>query len=361
MSVIYFKASAKRRKKFQIKTTILKEETKKYVVKEPIYRDGKKHLYDAFLNQNYLLPVFGEMTVVSDYVENKLITPYIEGESFTNKLRKALLTGNEDAIEKLLTLWKKIIRGKNNDCIFDNSENFQMIFGDAKELIGDEAIGIANLDCSADNIFFLSNDTIKIIDYEWVFSFPVPLELAYYRVLQVFYLQNKEVTDWEYLLNYSKIEQSKISIYERLLAMLTKYIFFEESNGINYATLGDQFLIAKISEETGNKSVKYVFPKDIVPKGSRIVLYGAGQVGQEFYQYLRKQENIELVHWVDKRANVYKRQGLNVDSVEKIKLSSFDYILIAIRDDTIVEQVKMELAEIGILADKIIWERYQIV
>ncbi len=93
-------------------------------------------------------------------------------------------------------------------------------------------------------------------------------------------------------------------------------------------------------------------------KDKSVILYGAGTVGKNYYTQLARYQSCEIVAWVDKD---YQQQQMNIDYFELlppediVKLK-FDYIIIASLDRYVAEQIKNQLAELGIDIKKIVWE-----
>ena len=48
--------------------------------------------------------------------------------------------------------------------------------------------------------------------------------------------------------------------------------------------------------------MKFLFPFDKVPKDSRIVLYGAGECGRDYYLELKETNWCSIALWVDRNA-----------------------------------------------------------
>lgn len=82
---------------------------------------------------------------------------------------------------------------------------------------------------------------------------------------------------------------------------------------------------------------EFVFPYDRISKGCRIVLYGAGKMGQSFYRQIQATQYCEIAAWVDIKGS---DAGENVDFPGKISEVSYDYVLIAIGMQRIVDEVK---------------------
>ena len=97
---------------------------------------------------------------------------------------------------------------------------------------------------------------------------------------------------------------------------------------------------------------RYLFPFDKVEKGCRLVLYGAGQVGQTFQRQLEKSSFCEIVCWVDKNYQLYADK--EIQSIEFIAKVEYDCILIAVYGRETAVAIKDNLIKTGVDASKII-------
>lgn len=96
----------------------------------------------------------------------------------------------------------------------------------------------------------------------------------------------------------------------------------------------------------------FLFPFSDVNKNSNIVLYGAGNVGKEFYEELMKTGYCANVLWVDKNAEYICDS--RVKPINIIFENDYDYYVIAIDNDRITEQVSKMLVLNGVDQSKII-------
>ncbi len=94
----------------------------------------------------------------------------------------------------------------------------------------------------------------------------------------------------------------------------------------------------------------YLFPFVNVPKGSRIVLYGAGKIGKQFYEQLMALRYFASVMWVDQDYKIKQ----NVENPKAAKPKDFDYIVIAIKDCVTSNLIKTQLVSSGWNSAKII-------
>lgn len=100
--------------------------------------------------------------------------------------------------------------------------------------------------------------------------------------------------------------------------------------------------------------IGYLFPFDIVPAKSKIILYGAGAIGQLFYQQIQRIEYCTVIVWVDKNYTSYQKLG--VSSIDSVKCNKeYDYVVIAVERDDLVRQIILDLTFRGIDESKIVW------
>lgn len=108
--------------------------------------------------------------------------------------------------------------------------------------------------------------------------------------------------------------------------------------------------------------MNYLFPFQLVPKDSILILYGAGTVGLCFYKQLETTGYARVALWVDKNWENCKKKNFPVNAVESIHdCDAYDYIVIAIESKEIADEVRnMLVNSFGIEDRKIIFsEKYK--
>lgn len=105
---------------------------------------------------------------------------------------------------------------------------------------------------------------------------------------------------------------------------------------------------------------KYLFPYEKIEKGSRVILYGAGDVGRDYYNQCQKTRYCDVILWVDRRWKEIdsKSDGIKIsDIVEIEKYSALcDFVIVAINDRNIKEQIVKYLLNY-VEPSKIIWRK----
>ena len=103
-------------------------------------------------------------------------------------------------------------------------------------------------------------------------------------------------------------------------------------------------------------SVRNIFPFYEEMQGKEIVLYGAGRVGREFFLQLKNRKDIQLVGWADKDAENYQEKGYPIMHLSEVAKLKCDYVIIAVKQLAMMEEIKRELIEAGIPKNKIMWK-----
>lgn len=98
----------------------------------------------------------------------------------------------------------------------------------------------------------------------------------------------------------------------------------------------------------------YLFPYEKLLKGSRIIIYGAGDLGRDYYQQMVITAYCEVVAFIDKNANKYGQTVVPVYTPEKISSLKFDYVVVALRMKSAYSEIKGILLSNGVSEDKII-------
>lgn len=97
----------------------------------------------------------------------------------------------------------------------------------------------------------------------------------------------------------------------------------------------------------------YLFPFLNVKSGSRIVVYGAGKIGNRLVQSVCKTDKYSVVLWVDQNLNRPAVPGYTISSRDAISSVNYDYVIVAILNAVVSEEVKRSLVRDGVPEEKI--------
>ncbi len=184
--ILYSKFSDERDRKFAICTQIVESEGVKSVRKKALYPEGSDHIRSMSDN-------FGKLT--RQYQHSKFIPnrcalreeyaefEYLNGQNYQDILIKEAKKNKEDFLGSIREFLSELDR--TADTVFTETEEFKAVFGSGKNLNDLPASICTNLDILPDNIIITGEDW-NVIDYEWTFSFPIPIVYLKWRVLHYF-------------------------------------------------------------------------------------------------------------------------------------------------------------------------------
>lgn len=96
----------------------------------------------------------------------------------------------------------------------------------------------------------------------------------------------------------------------------------------------------------------YLFPYPSITKGSKVFIYGAGQLGKQIYFSIKESNDYEISGITDKNWKSLNKQGINAISPEAILTREFDYLIIPITYINVSRKIKNDLIKMGISKDK---------
>lgn len=123
------------------------------------------------------------------------------------------------------------------------------------------------------------------------------------------------------------------------LTRIDKYIFKRILNRVSVN-----------AKDFGLNLHRYSLNNPDIIKNRKIVLYGAGSVGQDYNYQIKSESICEIVKWIDK-----KPVNDNIDKPIVIKECQYDYILIAVMKESIATEIEKELMELGVCREKCLW------
>lgn len=99
-----------------------------------------------------------------------------------------------------------------------------------------------------------------------------------------------------------------------------------------------------------------VFPFHLVRKDSRVVIYGAGDVGQAFYWELVKSKYAQIAGWIDRAWEKEKELEYPKTTLQSLADIDYEYIVIAVNSPEVGKQITESLVAFGIPKHKIIYD-----
>ena len=184
--ILYVKLNQGRKKRFRLLTRIIRRNGENLGRKRGYGPGGRKGLWKnwrsleqkAWAHDRYQnLPCKAE--------QGKIVYPLLNGKTLHQEIRELADKGNVDEIKELLKgLYQELFAARK---VTDyRTEEFRQVFGSYEGREDYECICPANVDLICSNIFMGEKEN-QIIDYEWMFSFPVPVNFIMWRLIHELY------------------------------------------------------------------------------------------------------------------------------------------------------------------------------
>lgn len=143
-------------------------------------------------------------------------------------------------------------------------------------------------------------------------------------------------------------------LYEQVLRTFTLSQYYERVKDLMASYLIKE--IANIWEDvTGKEIALYEFPDIHILFGKKVVLYGAGKVGMDYYKQIRRYEQCSIAALADTYYEKYDYDYVRVVSFNEVKELQWDILVISVLGEEISGQIKSFLIQNGIEKEKIYW------
>ncbi len=111
--------------------------------------------------------------------------------------------------------------------------------------------------------------------------------------------------------------------------------------------------LKKIKYNDNRDICYFIFPFEYTVSAKNILLYGAGRVGKDYYYQLTSINYCKELAWVDKNAKYMKDN--KISDLKDVDIHRYDYIVIAINDRNVCEDIKESFVKQGIKEEKVIY------
>jgi len=252
--VLYAKASVERRPAFRQQTLILRQGETLKARKIPIGPDALPHMKTYVENRRLMLeaasaaankdnsaaankaaspnaappepePLLIQLIPCTRNPDGSVDFPYCAQPTLSDRLRGLA----PQAYLRHLSAFREALIRTYGSVPFAWTPAFDDLFGGVAFPEKPESLSVTNVDMNFDNVFCLPDGKYMLIDYEWVFTFPVPLAFVLYRSLVL----DPTYTSWpletrQKLLSALGISPSMADRFHRMELGLLRHISPEE-------------------------------------------------------------------------------------------------------------------------------------
>lgn len=188
---------------------------------------------------------------------------------------------------------------------------------------------------------------LQLATYEIIVSVPYMWEKGKSK----FHVQDP--VDVDKLVGWFGFEPTFCNIVDgRLIAVFLKNAdirdnLFEQNEG-DFADFYKDYLLTAADTE-------HRVPFELLGKGKKIVLYGAGERGQKYYEQLNVRSDYELVLWIDKNYEKFENSKCKISAPDDIRKKEYDVVLIAVKDYEVAKNMKDNAIALGVDEEKLVW------
>lgn len=192
---LFVKYNRTRKPEYQIRTSIVEEDGVRYVEKTPLCQDGEAHIRSLKNKREQLTKQHFDFQVLKpQFLDGDTCARFVflQGETLAETLAKRIQAG--EPVKEVLEEGLLLAMGEP-DREFEQTPEFCRIFGDGPDA-GDKSFSVSNVDGLFEN-FMVTENGIWVMDYEWVFDFPIPFGYLKYRTLFYFFERFKSSFGWQ--------------------------------------------------------------------------------------------------------------------------------------------------------------------
>ena len=158
-------------------------------------------------------------------------------------------------------------------------------------------------------------------------------------------------------LRYEEYMAQEIKLWHCILKLLGEYQCLETTKDTIYGFIKRRMLSVLTTDIRKVCPIQRYYYKDIDKiMGKDVILYGAGNVGQDYYVQISKYDNCNIVAWIDANSAEYHFRYTIVRDVKSILSLQFDMIIVAVLNEKARTEIINSLVGMGVSREKIDWQ-----
>lgn len=245
---------------------------------------------------------------------------YIKGDKVSN-IKKYVL-GLRDECEITPSIWSKLFRSDVIHSCYDAVPNNQSY--------GEDLLCLTEAMCRGYSIYCLDK--------------------AYYH----YTIRNDSISHTKSVQNY----QREINLYHCLYEIIKNHDLLDELGDSLENYLHEKMLGVVLDLGAFRMNyLRYKCPLVDKIRNKRIILYGAGAIGKDYYAYLSKYQDNQIVAWVDREYEKFSLDYRKIEPINTILEIEYDWLIIAVLEERTAERIRIELIDMGVPNEKIVWEK----
>ena len=158
-------------------------------------------------------------------------------------------------------------------------------------------------------------------------------------------------------LKYDEYMIKEVRLWNCFISIMQEFNCYEFLKDSVYYFLKNR-MIDVISADSAIKiPIPQFYYKDLdLIRRKKIVIFGAGKVGRDYYTQISKYQYCEIVAWIDSNWYEYHFDYAEVVNIEKVFSIQWDLVIIAVKDKVIGMEIMDLLVKMGVDIEKINWQ-----
>lgn len=180
-----FRFNNDRQRSYRTQTAIRNAKNGMSVWKQGLTPEAQLHIEKMCENRKALQQIYPDCTFcIATMEDGGVCFEFLEGECYSTQYVNAIKKENREQFVYLLKRQAEIILScvDSNKTVFKETPQYREIFGEGSVFEGQLALNVTDFEFTSHNMLLGSQYRIcGVIDYEYVFYFPVPVELLLYH------------------------------------------------------------------------------------------------------------------------------------------------------------------------------------
>lgn len=229
-TILYVKFSNDRGRGHNIRTYLTKsEDGKRHLLKAADSKEAVSQIENLKKTYGTLCRLYEDTRFsINAYLERKdgLEFEFLSGHTMEEELDLLLAEGKLQKAKETIFEVLNEIRSCKTVKEFQMTEEFQEVFGRAELPDGLMAADASDIDLIMSNILTQEDGSWTVIDYEWSFHFPVPLNYILYRNIRYYAdtTEERRKLDPGNLCQRAGIKEPELAVYEKMEEAFQNYV-----------------------------------------------------------------------------------------------------------------------------------------
>lgn len=158
-------------------------------------------------------------------------------------------------------------------------------------------------------------------------------------------------------LKYDEYMIKEVRLWNCFINILQEYNCYEFLKGSAYYFLKNRMIDVISADSSIKIPIPQFYYKDLdLIRHKKIVIFGAGKVGRDYYTQISKYQYCEIAAWIDSNWYEYHFDYAEVVNIEKVLSIQWDLVIIAVKDKVIGMEIMDLLVKMGVDIEKINWQ-----